>query len=541
MGGSLISWRQTLIGPLLMFFMHEVLVRFQLFNRAHRASRSRFAPAVIPLLVLGLLTLFGSSPPAASGAPNAPNLVIVVGDDHGAGKLGIEGDPRQATPRLDGLARQGVLFERAYCNSPLCTPSRQSLITGMLPHSVGVTQLATRLSDGVLTLGEWLRDQGYHTAAIGKMHFNGPSTHGFIERIDKPEWERYLKAHAPREAARRRPWRPFVDPAAKWLNSDCRSCGLGQESMEATYFVNEAIRVIKANQHRPFAMVVGFNEPHSPFAFPREWQGRFKPSQFEVPPVSERDRLEQPAIFAALKPREVLGIQAAYFTSLSFMDSQIGRLIDALDEAGLSRQTLVVYVGDNGYMLGQHGRFEKHCFYEPAVRIPLIMRWPDRIPGKRRISEMAEMIDVLPTVLNLMQLPVPPSAQGLDLAPLVLGKPQAKGRDVVFSEYTENEEAMVRSQRYKLIVGSGKRLRQDGYQIRQPLPLPGPYQRLYDLVDDPGETRDKSEDPGFAAVKSDLLGRMYERLTTTRDGLEPVPPGLNQLETIHWCLVPRDR
>jgi len=100
---------------------------------------------------------------------------------------------------------------------------------------------------------------------------------------------------------------------------------------------------------------------------------------------------------------------------------------------------------------------------------------------------------------------------------------------------------MVRSDRYKLIVGSGKRLRQDGYQTREPLPLPGPYQRLYDLVDDPGEIRDLSGDPRFTASKSDLLDRMYERLTTTRSGLDPIPPGLTRLQTIHWCLVPRDR
>ncbi len=411
----------------------------------------------------------------------------------------------------------------------------------MLPHAVGVTQLGTRLSDRVITLGEWLRDRGYHTAAIGKMHFNGPSTHGFVERIDKPDWESFLKAHAPRDAARRRPWRPFVEPAAKWLNSDCHSSGLNEDSMEATYFINEAIQFINANGNRPFAVVVGFNEPHSPFAFPREWEGRFHRGQFAVPPVSERDRQEQPAIFASLTPEEVLGIQAAYFTSLSFMDHQIGRLIDALDRSGLSSQTLVVYVGDNGYMLGKHGRFEKHCFYEPAIRVPLIMRWPGHISGNRRISELVELVNVLPTLLNLMQLPVPPRRQGIDLTPLVLGDHQARGRDLVFGEYTENEEAMVRSHRYKLIVGSGRRLRQDGYQTRKPLPLPGPYQRLYDLVEDPGESRDLSDDSHFEQVRADLLKRMFERLVSTRDGLDPIPPGLSQLETIHWCLVPRDR
>jgi choline-sulfatase len=288
-------------------------------------------------------------------------------------------------------------------------------------------------------------------------------------------------------------------------------------------------------------MVVGFNEPHSPFAFPREWEGRFKPSEFPVPSVSDRDRKEQPAIFATLTPEEVRGVQAAYFTSLSFMDYEIGRLLDALDRAGLASETLVVYVGDNGYMLGQHGRFEKHCFYEPAIRVPLIMRWPSHIPGNMRISEMVEMVDVLPTVLKLVRLPVPPDRQGIDLGPLVRGEPGATARDVVFSEYTENEEAMVRSHRYKLIVGSGKRLRQDGYQIRDPLPLPGAYQRLFDLVEDPAETRDLSDDSRFGPVKADLLKRMYQRLVTTRNGLDPIPDGLSPLESIYWCLVPRDR
>jgi len=494
----------------------------------------------IPLLVAGLTILFGASAPAGTAAAG-PNLLIVVGDDHGGGTLGIEGDPRQATPRLDALARRGVLFERAYCNSPLCTPSRASLITGMLPHAVGVTRLATRLSDRVLTLGEWLRDRGYDTAAIGKMHFNGPSTHGFTERIDKPDWERYLWRHSPFESLWRPVWRPFVDPPAKWLNAQCHSAGLVEASMEATYFVNESIRFLKADRNRPFALVVGFNEPHCPYAFPREWEGRFDPSQFPVPPVSERDRQEQPELFAMLTPEDVRGIQAAFFTSLSFMDSQIGRLIDALDQSGLSDRTLVVYVGDNGYMLGQHGRFEKHCFYEPAVRIPIIMRWPGRIPSNLRISEMAEMVDVLPTVLNLMNLPVPEKRQGIDLTPLVLGKPEAKGRELVFSEYPENEEAMVRSHRYKLIVGSGRRLRQDHYQTRHPLPLPGPYERLFDLVEDPGENRDLSDDLRLAALKTELLEHMYQRLTTTREGLEPIPPGLSKREAIYWCLVPRDR
>jgi choline-sulfatase len=289
-------------------------------------------------------------------------------------------------------------------------------------------------------------------------------------------------------------------------------------------------------------MIVSFYEPHSPFNFPMGWRSRFRPGSFAAPPqpLSDRERREQPEVFASLTAKEMRGIQAAYYTSLSFVDAQVGRLIKALDGSRLSGRTLVVYLGDNGYMLGQHGRFEKHCFYERAVRIPLIIRWPGQFEGHRRISGLVETVDLMPTILHLMRLPVPPGCQGIDLEPLLKGNPGAKAHDVVFSEYLENEEAMVRSARYKLIVCTGRRLRGDGYQAAPPFRLPGPYTRLYDLALDPSETRDRSDDRAYAAIKENLLTRMYERMVNTRDGLEQVPSGLSRLDAIHWCLVPRD-
>src|SRR5262249_45635838 len=155
--------------------------------------------------------------------------------------------------------------------------------------------------------------------------------------------------------------------------------GLPPDSMQSTFFVDRAIEFLKTKRARPFALVVSFYEPHSPFHFPDGWPRRFRAGQFSTFPISESDRRQQPEIFAPLLESDVKGIQAAYFASLSFMDSRVGRLIEALDQSGLSRNTLVVYVGDNGYMLGQHGRFEKHCFFEQAVRIPLIMRWPGHV------------------------------------------------------------------------------------------------------------------------------------------------------------------
>ncbi len=478
-----------------------------------------------------------SEPPVRS---KRPNLLFIVADDHRGGVLGIDGDPRQATPNLDRLARQGMRFDRAYCNSPVCTASRQSFITGRLPHSVGVTLLNTPLPSDAVTLGDWLGRFGYLTAAFGKMHFNSRASHGFERRADQDDWYADLRAHPPRGGDQRRPWRPFQDPASVWLNAACRSAGLPEASMETTYYANRAIKFLNDRRAdaRSFALVLSFYDPHSPFRFPREYEGRYHPGQFRVPAVSQADRRDQPLVFRDLSPTDIQGIQAAYFTSLSFVDHQVGRVLDALDGAGLAKDTIVVYVGDNGYMLGEHGRIEKHCFYEPAVRVPLIVRWPGKIPSGRQTDQLVELVDVFPTLLDMLGLRMPAGVQGTSLLRLIQGAPGAVGRDVVFSEYLENEEAMVRSSRYKLVIGTGRRARQDGYQTDHP--LSAPYERLYDLQADPGETTDVASRPDLAGVKAELRRRMYVRLTSTRLGLEPLPGRLSVLEAIHWCLVPRD-
>ncbi len=504
----------------------------------------------ILLLAVASLVLFrAASPPRPAHAqreqparPHAdgPNILILIADDHAAYTLGLDGDPHNATPNLDRLGRQGVYFDHAYVNAPVCTASRQSFITGRYPHSVGVTVLTTPLPETAVTLGDWFASRGYATGAIGKMHFNGPSANGFDIRIDTPDWRRWLQQHPPEGGDQRRPWRPFRDPAAVWLNAAARDVGLPLASCEATFFADRATDYFRSHKeaNNPFALVVSFHEPHSPFVFPRAWAGKFSPKDFPVRPVSNADRLEQPEIFAPLTPDDVRGIQAAYYTSLNYVDSQIGRVLDALDKAGIADDTIVVYWGDNGYSLGHHGRFEKHILYEPAVRVPLIVRWPGHVPEGRRVSELVEMVDVFPTLTDLLKIPAPPDLHGRSLVGLLEGEPEAKGRDAVFSEYLENEEAMIRTDRYKLIVGTGRRQRQDGYTTGRP--LPGPYIRLYDLAEDSEETTDLSDRADLAPVVKDLQHRLYERLVETRQGQPSVPDGLSEIEAIHWCLVPRD-
>lgn len=499
---------------------------------------SRHAGVRRPPWLAILLAAFVAT--ARGEAPHRPpNLLLIVDDDHAANTLGVEGDPHGATPSIDALARQGTYFERAYCNAPLCTPSRQSFITGKLPHATGVTRLQTALPDSMRTLGHILGESGYRTAAIGKMHFNGISNHGFALRRDYADWLRHLDAHPPPAGDHRKLWRPMATPAAEWLNARCEGAGIDAGSMDATYFVNRAIRFVKDDPARPFALVVSFYEPHAPFHFPEEYRGRFRPEQFPAPAVTRRDLDERPAVFRGLSPDDEKGIRAAYYTSISFVDEQIGRLVRALDEQGLARDTVVVFLSDNGYMLGQHARFEKHCFYEPSVRVPLLFRRPGTIPAGRRTRELVELVDLLPTVLGLLGQPIPPGLHGEDHSRLVLGEPGAAGRSVVVSEYHENEEAMARSDRYKLILGSGRRARKDGYAA--PAAPVGPYEHLYDMLEDPGEERDLAADPRLAEVRASLERAIYERLRATWEGPEPFPSKLPPRRAIEWCLTPRDR
>ncbi len=466
-----------------------------------------------------------------------PNLLILIADDQASGTLGCEGDPREATPRLDQLAREGVLLQRAYCNAPVCTASRQSFLTGLYPHAVGVTRLGTALSENETTLADWLGDLGYVTAAFGKMHFNSPLRHGFQKRLDVEDWEAWLRRHPPEGGDQRARWRPMVDPVAVWLNAAARDHGLSEASMFGTYLADQAAGFFHEHAEDPFLMVVGFTEPHAPFPFPREYAGRYPPSRFSAPPPGDVSWPDQPNLFRELDQPQIQGIQAAYFTSLAFLDHQVGRILDALKREGIAENTVVVYLSDNGYFLGQHGRFEKHSLREPAVRVPVILRWPGHLPAGARVTGPVELVDLMPTLIEELGLPAPVGLQGRSLCRTLRGEASESSRPVL-SVYLENEEAMIHEGRYKLIVQRGERRRQDGMGSgRRPS---GPVVQLYDLVEDPEEMENRAEDPGLAAVRQGLMRALHERLTSTRGRRGPVPPSNSLFDEILWCLVPRD-
>ncbi len=437
-----------------------------------------------------------------------PNFLFLLADDHAGYALGAHGDPHAQTPHLDQLAREGTRFANHYCNSPVCTPSRQSLLTGQLPHATGVTRLTTRLSESKTTLARLFQRAGYHTAVFGKMHFNQPGRpglHGFdvcqTEREINQGWLRDVKPRpVPEGVAVKPPWKPFQDPARIWLNADKRPYGRLAGEMRSDYCVAQALQYLEDKRQQSFALWISLQEPHSPFDFPIEDRGLVNPDRVGVPRVGPEDAGQIPVIFRDLTDADKRGIRAAYYTSVHYLDRSLGRVLRRLDELGLAETTCVVYLADHGYCLGHHGRFEKHCGYDPAMHVPLIFRWPGKVAENRTITRLTEHVDVPATITEMFNLQPLPAAEGRHLF-------HGEARKSVFCQYTENEEVFLRTERWKYIYCSGQRERGDGYKTDRP--TPGPYERLYDLRQDPGEfTNVAAQNPRVAAsLRSEILTR----------------------------------
>jgi choline-sulfatase len=487
--------------------------------------------------------LTGSATGALAQRTRKPNILYIIADDHAGYVLGADGNRKASTPNLDRLASEGTRFARHHCNSPVCTPSRQSFFTGQMPSMAGVTVLKTPLAEEKPTLAKQLHGAGYHTAVFGKMHFNRPSKpglHGFDQLMletDIPKaWKAAVNPKPPAPGVRVKPaWHPFRDSARIWLNAEKLPYPNYYDDMPGTFLARQAVRYLEEHKDQQFALWVSFQEPHSPYNFPIEDTNRYDPATFEVPRVGPEDAWQIPLIFRDLSPAEKQGIIASYYTSVAFLDRNIGVVLDALRRLNLEQDTLVVYMADHGYDLGQHGRFEKHCCYDPALRVPLLIRWPGRVK-QGVVQDFTESIDVAPTILDMLAVDRLPVQHGQSLRPYLEGGRPAAPRDHIFSQYLENEEACVRTGRYKFIQCSGKRKRDDGYTTDNP--TPGRYVRLYDLEKDPGEFTDiAKKEP---ALVSRFQKLMLDRFAKTHPEAGDVPAKSPVPEKIDWFLRPRD-
>lgn len=400
-------------------------------------------PHVGIYFLLCLLTGCTDEHPKEQTTP--PNVLFIAIDDLN-GSIGSFGDTLAITPNFDRLSNKGVRFDRAYCQLPLCNPSRASVMTGLRPDIIKVYDLDRHFREElpeVITLPQLFKDNGYWSGRVGKLyHYNVPAGIGTDGLDDPPSWHEVVNPKG-RDTAEEHlitnaePHRK-ISAALSWL----AAAGADAEQTDGMV-ATEAIRLIKKHKDRPFFLGVGFYRPHTPYVAPKKYFDWYPLEKVQLPVSPENDREDIPfAAFAhncqvphyGLELDTCRRAKQAYYASVSFVDAQIGRVLRALEEEHLLQNTVVVVWSDHGYHLGEHGGiWQKRCLFEESARAPLIIYAPGRKGNGRACRQIVEFVDLYPTVARLCGLESPGGLSGKDLSPL-LDKPDLKWRGTAFTQ-----------------------------------------------------------------------------------------------------------
>ena len=378
---------------------------------------------------------------------NKPNIVILMADQLTASALKTYGNKVSLTPNIDKLADEGVVFESAYCNSPLCAPSRAALMTGQFISRNAVYDNAAEFHADSPTLCHYLREQGYRTWLSGKMHFCGPDQlHGFDERLTTdiypadfgwtPDWQR---------PERRLDW--YHNMSSVLEAGECVRTNQLDFDDEALFLARQRLYdAARRPEEQPFMLLLSLTHPHDPFAIPRRYLERFNDADIDLP-QTRREDVEDDAHSARLRAmyqleegllsdEHIRRARHAYYGALAYVDDCFGEMIATLQETGLAENTVVLVVADHGEMLGERDLWYKMTFFENAVHIPFIVHNPARF-APRRIAQSVSLVDLLPTLIELASgeegnaRAIAP-LDGHSLVPHLRGE---TGPDGVYSEY----------------------------------------------------------------------------------------------------------
>ncbi|MBN2450751.1 MAG: sulfatase-like hydrolase/transferase [Lentisphaeria bacterium] len=468
------------------------------------------------------------------------NVLWICTDQQRFDTLGCYGNPRVHTPNLDRLAAGGVRFEQAYCQNPVCTPSRASFLTGRYPRTTRCRQNGQAIPADERILPRILRDQGYTCGLSGKLHLSPCNTRackGTERRIDDG-YDIFHWSHHPGKDWPTNEYMLWLDERGVPLRHEPSGVsryvqrGMPEEHHQTTWCIEKAIHFIRAcaGRDRPWLFSVNPFDPHHPFNPPPEYLDRYSRDLDRVPlPNYVEGELETKPVWQQIDHRKAYGgvggfpfdemtetdhraVRAAYWAMVDLIDHQVGRLLAVLEETGQARDTLVIFASDHGEMLGDHGIYLKGpYFYEPAVHVPLIMACPRLTGGGFSRSELVELTDVAPTILEACGLPPEPGMQGRSFLPLLRNAAPAESfrEDVLCEFYGANfhytptaHTTMLRSRRHKITVAHGLGTGE-----------------LYDLEEDPAETRNLWDSPAHAALKTQLLVRLCDRMAWTADPL----------------------
>jgi choline-sulfatase len=434
---------------------------------------------------------------AAKAASRRPNIVVIMADQLAPHFTGAYGHQVAKTPHMDALAARGMRFDAAYCNAPLCAPSRFAFMSGQLISRIAAYDNASEFRATVPTFAHYLSALGYRTCLSGKMHFVGPDQkHGFQDRVTTDIY--------PSDFAWTPDWEAPDERIDKWYHNmqTVKESGCAIATFQTDYddevefaarrWLIDRARDRAAGQEAPFCMVASFIHPHDPYVARPEWWDLYSDDEIELPealPLADHDPFSRrlmdgiEASYVPLSREEVIRARRAYLANVSYFDSKIGALVKTLDEIGELDNTVVIVTADHGDMLGERGLWYKMNFFEHSARVPLIMAGPGVVQGAA--ANACSLIDLLPSFLEIAgadESVLGEPVDGRSLMPLARG--EADPQDEAISEYCAEMTAwpvfMIRRGDLKYIHCDGD-----------------PPQ-LYDLSVDSGERVNRVKDPDYA-------------------------------------------
>lgn len=484
------------------------------------------------VVYLFLMALAGSSSlgELASRTDESPNILWITTDQQRWDTIGCLNNPHIHTPNLDRLCQQGVAFERAYCQSPICTPSRASFLTGLYPSAIHQNRNGNDTfpaSDRVQLITKRLADVGYTCGLSGKLHI-AAAWRGTEIRVDDG-YKYFWYSHSPGEGMGKgnqyTDWLTQQGIDIKTLFRDYRADDtsyrhykpdIDEKYHQTTWCTDRALEFINMQHSGPWLMSVNFYDPHLPFDAPAKYSQRYDPKTLPKPIMANNEAAHQKRLSAFFLQREfqqpddgIQEIRASYYGMIELIDENIGRLLDELKRSGQRDNTVIIFHSDHGELLGDHGFLAKGCrFYEGLTHVPLIVSRPGHFKQNLRSRALVELTDLAPTLAELAGIKLE-WTHGKSLLPLLTGKAEAhRRRNFVRCEYYNTLNpffphapekhkpcyaTMYRDDRYKLCVYHGS-----------------DYGELFDMDDDPHEINNLWEDPQYRELKYGLITKSFD-------------------------------